>query len=278
MLDAVLREFQPVCEALSIPILVSDNASTDSTPEVCEAWARRWPGFRFRRHPQTLPAGRSVMSAIEMSDAEYTWLSGDDDCLLQSGIRWVASRLAQHSPDAIVVRTIEVPWPDYVELRSPVGPQIAPVVARDAGNGGLTVHTDAGRFFASRHIILPAPTVIYRTAPTLATNYERYQETHHAHIGALFDALAVEQARRGRIDVVETDVLCSVSLTVHHDRGKDQWTDIFRYLGTEGFPKWFSLLPALYAPYVHVAEAHYRHIFRDLLSENDDDQSQERTR
>jgi glycosyltransferase involved in cell wall biosynthesis len=277
MLDAVLRELQPTCEALSIPILVSDNGSVDDTPEVCARWASRWPGFRFQRRPQSIPAGRSVMSAIEMSDAEYTWLAGDDDYLLPRAIHSVAQWLSRRSPDALVVRTMEVPRPNFVALDVPFGPQLAELLRREDTGEGICEYSGAGEFFAAKHIILPAPSVIYPTDRTLATDYERYQETHHAHIGALFDALAIEQAKRGRIDVLELLEICSVSLTVHHDRGKDQWTELFRYLAEEGFPKWFSLLPPIYAPHIPIAEAHHRHIFRAVLGPKGDEESSEST-
>jgi glycosyltransferase involved in cell wall biosynthesis len=266
MLDAVLHELVPVCEALSIPIFLSDNGSRDETPEVCSRWAGRWPGFRFQRHPETVPFGHSVMSAMAMSDAEYTWLSGDDDYLVPPGIRSVVDWLSRRSPDALVVRAIEVPHADFAALDVPLGPQLEPLIAREPADGSIREYGGADEFFAARHIILPAPTVIYPTDRTLATDYGRYLETHHAHIGALFDALAAEQARRGRVDVLELGEVCSVSLTVHHDSGKDQWSDVFRYLAEEGFPKWLSLLPPIYAPHLHIVEAHCRHIFRSVLS------------
>ena len=275
MLDALLREFQPTCEALAIPILVSDNCSSDDTSEVCARWTRRWAGFRHRRHPETLPMGRSVMSAIEMSDAEYTWLAGDDDYLQPAGLRAAAELLSRRAPSAIVVRSIEVPRADFVALDRPLAPQLEEVLARHPTGTGIREHRDAGAFFAERHIILPAPTVIYATDRTLATDYERYQETHHAHIGALFDALAVEQAERGCVDVPELTDVCSVSLTVHHDRGKDHWGGLHRYFAEHGFPKWFSLLPPIYTPHLPIAEAHYRHIFRDILGSRTSDAASE---
>ncbi|MFN8641285.1 MAG: glycosyltransferase [Candidatus Binatia bacterium] len=265
MLDAVLHEMVPVCDALGIPVFVSDNGSGDATPEVCAAWARRSVGFHYQRHPQTVPFGHSVMSAMAMSDAEYTWLSGDDDFLVPEGIRTVFRILGERGPDALVVRTIEVPRPDFAALDAPLGPQLAPLLAQAPAARAVRTYADAGEFFAARHIILPAPTVIYPTERTLATDYARYLDTHHAHIGALFDALAAAQARSGRVDVVEIGDLCSVSLTTHHAEGKDQWSELFRFLAVEGFPRWFSLLPPLYAPHLPIAEAHHRHIFRAVL-------------
>jgi glycosyltransferase involved in cell wall biosynthesis len=277
MLDAVLTELVPECEAHSIPIFVSDNGSGDETPQVCAQWATRWSGFQFQRHLQTVPFGRSVMSAVAMSNAEYTWLSGDDDYLVPRGIRSVVDWLSRRSPEAIVVRTIEVPRADFVNLDVPVGSQLEELIARAANVEGIREYSCAAEFFAAKHIILPAPTVIYPTDRTLATDYERYLETHHAHIGALFDALALEQAKRGRVDVLELPEICSVSLTVHHDRGKDQWTDVFRYLAEEGFPKWLSLLPPIYAQHIPIVEAHCRHIFRAVLSPPPNQESSEPT-
>ena len=265
MLDAVLHELVPVCEELSIPIFVSDNGSRDATPEVCARWAARWSGFRFQRHPRTVPFGHSTMSAIAMSDAEYTWFSGDDDYLVPRGIRAVVEWLSRGSPDAVVVRAIEVPHADFATLDAPLGPQLAPLLVGEPAEGAVREYHGADEFFAAKHIILPAPTVIYPTDRTLATDYARYLETHHAHIGALFDVLAAEHARRGRVDVLELGEVCSVSLTVHHDGGKDQWKDLFRYFAEEAFPKWLSLLPPIYAPHHHIVEAHCRQIFRAVL-------------
>jgi len=266
MLDAVLRHLVPVCDSLSIPILVSDNCSDDATPEVCAQWAARWPGFRFQRHPARVPFGHSLMSAVEMCDAEYTWLAGDDDFLVPSGVRSVLDWLTRRAPDAIVVRTIEVPTAGFVALDQPLEPQLAEILDRESKGDGVREYRAADDFFAEKHIILPAPSVIYPTDRALATDYERYLDTHHAHIGSLFDALAVEQAERGHIDVIELTEVCSVSLTVHHDQGKDQWSELFRYFGQVGFPKWLSLLPPIYSKHIPIVEAHCRHIFRAVLS------------
>lgn len=166
----------------------------------------------------------------------------------------------------MVVRAMEVPRPDFADLDVPLGPQLAALLASKPADGGIREYTGADEFFAAKHIMLPAPTVIYRTEPTLTTDYARYLDTHHAHIGALFDALAVEHARRGGVDVLELTDVCTVSLTVHNEHGKDQWSDVFRYLAVEGFPKWLSLLPPIYAPHIPIVEAHTRHIFRAVLA------------
>ena len=74
--------------------------------------------------------------------------------------------------------------------------------------------------------------------------------------------------------MLEFGKICSVSLTTHHGQGKDQWSDLYRSFA-EGFPKWFAHLPALYSPHLHIAEAHYRHIFRSVLDTGSDHDSRE---
>ncbi len=265
MLDALMRELVPTCRALGVPIFVSDNGSRDATPEVCARWAAEWSGFRFQRHPTTLPIGENVMSAIAMSDAEYTWFAGDDDYLVPDRVVEVFRLLTERSPSAVVVHTVEVPRPDFVDLGAPVGEQLSALFAPRGVDPPMVTYDAAASFFAAKHYRLPAPSVIYRTEPTLATDYARYLETHHAHIGALFDALAQEQQERGRVEVLELREVCSVSLTVHDAHGKRNWSDIFRFLANEGFPRWFAMLPAIYAPHLPEALAFHRHIFRAAL-------------
>ncbi len=63
-------------------------------------------------------------------------------------------------------------------------------------------------------------------------------------------------------DVTDPTAVHSISLTVHDAHGKKNWSDIFRFLALEGFPLWFSLLPAIYADAIPDAMAFHRHIFR----------------
>lgn len=261
MLDAILRELVPVAEAQGVPLFLSDNGSTDATPEVCARWAARHPLLRVRRHATTLPAIESVMSALAMSDAEYTWLCGDDDYITPAGLGAVRALLDAGSPSAIAVAWLEVPPGRPTDLDAPLGPQLAPLFAQ-APSGRREYH-DAAEFFRVKVYDLPVPSVIYRTAETLATDYARYHPTLHSHLGALYDALAAEQEKRGRVDVIELLDPCTVSLTAMGRRGKDDWKHIsFEDLAIRAFPLWFELLPQLYQPHVPAGLARHRHIFR----------------
>jgi hypothetical protein len=197
-----------------------------------------------------------------MSRTEYTWLRGDDDYLVPTALPLLLEVLRERRLSAVVTGTAEVSAGQVVDYGAPLWPQLAALATRRPGRRDYA-HADA--FFAAKLYDLPVPSVVYRTAETLATAYQRYFPTHHAHIGALFDALAVEEAERGGIDIVELDDVCSVSLTsiAVSPKGKEDWVDdIFTYLAHTGFPMWFDLLPKLYAPHLEAAMAHHKHIFR----------------
>jgi len=70
-----------------IEVLVSDNASTDHTAEVLEAFA---PRIRFRIRPTNIGYfGNTVGLATEMAQGRWIWALGDDDLILRGGLERV---------------------------------------------------------------------------------------------------------------------------------------------------------------------------------------------
>lgn len=64
-----------------LEVLVSDNCSSDHTPEIVAAWAERFAPvtFRSQRHPENIGWMRNFSSCYETADGRYCWLVGDDD-------------------------------------------------------------------------------------------------------------------------------------------------------------------------------------------------------
>jgi UDP-glucuronate decarboxylase len=261
MLDAVLGHLAPLCEGLGVPIVVADNASSDATPAVCARHAAGHAGVRFERHSREVSLDESVMSALALSAADYTWLCWDDSWLLPQGLAHVLGVLGGGSPSAVLAATTSVRPGSAVDPGAPVAPQIAHLVER-ARREGTCHFTHAGDLFRARFYGLPIPSVIYPTAAVLGADHRRYHGTFHPHIGALYDVLAGEEASRGQVDVAEILDVCSVSLTPLGERGKQSWTAHFDDIGRRALPAWFELLPQLYQPDVPAALAHHRHIFR----------------
>ena len=62
-------------------LIVSDNASTDSTPEIVEQFAIRDKRVKYRRHEQNVGAIRNFNCLVEVATGEYfKWASHDDVC------------------------------------------------------------------------------------------------------------------------------------------------------------------------------------------------------
>lgn len=73
-LDSVLAQTYA-----DIEILVVDNASTDSTPDIVQRYAERDPRIRYVRNPENIGAGRNFKRCVELARTEYfRWQSADD--------------------------------------------------------------------------------------------------------------------------------------------------------------------------------------------------------
>ena len=104
------REYlEPLLEALvrqervaGLQIVISDNASTDGTEELCREYARRWTQIKYVRLPENLGPDRNFLSCVEHADAEYCWLFGSDDLPLPGAASRVLRLLDDGAPDILL--------------------------------------------------------------------------------------------------------------------------------------------------------------------------------
>ena len=62
-----------------LELIVCDNASTDRTPEICAAYARRDARVRYFRNPRNLGAGPNYDRCFRLARGEYfKWAAHDD--------------------------------------------------------------------------------------------------------------------------------------------------------------------------------------------------------
>ena len=75
-LDSLLAQTFP-----DIEIIVTDNCSTDSTPQIVEEYARRDPRVRYFRNETNLRAAGNYNRGVELARGEYfKWNPADDVC------------------------------------------------------------------------------------------------------------------------------------------------------------------------------------------------------
>ncbi len=91
---------------LSFELVVSDNHSTDATPEVIADWARRHPEIRAVRQPRNVGYIDNYLSVHRLALGEYTVYLADDDRLAFDGLRKVVAFLEQNRD----VACAQTPW------------------------------------------------------------------------------------------------------------------------------------------------------------------------
>ncbi len=98
-LTAVLAQVDPQ-EAAQVEVLVLDNASGDSTPEVVEEARRLSPDvpFCYVRHPENIGMDKNFLEAIRLAQGRFVLLVSDDDILLPGAVSALLSLIQEH-PD-----------------------------------------------------------------------------------------------------------------------------------------------------------------------------------
>lgn len=76
MLDSVLDQTYSEFE-----LIISDNASDDRTPEICQEFARKDPRVRYFRQPANVGAPRNFNFVFEQARGQYfKWAADNDVC------------------------------------------------------------------------------------------------------------------------------------------------------------------------------------------------------
>lgn len=99
-LDVSLRELISQASEISdsIEIVISDNASTDSTKQVVEDAQKKYPAIVYSCNSENLGYDRNLDAAIRKSSGEFCWFLSDDEILLSGWLSVLIDLLITH-PD-----------------------------------------------------------------------------------------------------------------------------------------------------------------------------------
>jgi abequosyltransferase len=83
-----------------LELVVSDNCSSDATPEVAARWQRTLGAelLQVRRQAENVGAIRNIESCLVQAGQRHVWAISDDDVLSPSAVAQVLTRLQRH-PD-----------------------------------------------------------------------------------------------------------------------------------------------------------------------------------
>jgi glycosyltransferase involved in cell wall biosynthesis len=90
-----------------VEVILSDNASPDDTPAICQKWKDRFESrgveCRVNRNPQNVGPLPNIARCIEMSSTRFTWVIGDDDDIPDGKLAWVIEQLRKDPDLASIV-------------------------------------------------------------------------------------------------------------------------------------------------------------------------------
>jgi glycosyltransferase involved in cell wall biosynthesis len=102
-----------------VSVLVSDNASSDETPEVARAFQALVPSAHVIRHEHNLGPDENFCRCVELADADYFWIIGDDDLPRAGAMRQILQLLGQQAPDLLYMQS---DWRETVVDNDPKAP------------------------------------------------------------------------------------------------------------------------------------------------------------
>lgn len=85
-------------------IVISDNASTDGTPEICRAYAARDPRVRYHRNETNLGHTINTNQVVHMARGRYYRQHHDDDLMEPTCLQACVEAL-EANPDAVLAHT-----------------------------------------------------------------------------------------------------------------------------------------------------------------------------
>ena len=111
-LNRLLAQLESAVQGLSSPsavrIIVSDNASVDSTHSSVVRWQQRMPNWQLVSQQHNIGMMRNFEFLIRQSTATYCWLIGDDDELLPSfSLENLLRKLTQVQPALLIFAPTE---------------------------------------------------------------------------------------------------------------------------------------------------------------------------
>ena len=102
-------------------LYVSDNTSTDQTPQVVEGFQKQGVPLVYSRNPANLGISRNLTKVIGMGKGRFIWTVGDDEMISPKALANMLKVLRQHDPGLLLAfdtrYTLKLPapqlFPDY---------------------------------------------------------------------------------------------------------------------------------------------------------------------
>jgi glycosyltransferase involved in cell wall biosynthesis len=170
-LDSILAQLTDECE-----IIVSDNASVDSTKEVVATYASRCARVRYRRNDENVGPDRNHDLAVQLARGEYCWLMADDDVMKDGAIQAVLHKIHE-SPYSLVVVNGEIRNIDLSKvLRRPMF---------DVKEERIYGPEDMDRLAVDTEALVVTSCLVLKRALWISRSREQYYGSMFVHVGVI---------------------------------------------------------------------------------------------
>ncbi len=96
-----------------IEVVVSDNASTDTTKEVAEKYRKYFTHYTYVVNEKNLGFDPNVLSSVKNATGTYCWYLADDDVMVNGSLDYVVEKLLTNKYDVITVESAPITSIDY---------------------------------------------------------------------------------------------------------------------------------------------------------------------
>jgi len=86
-----------------VELLISDNASPDDTPEVVESFRKKGLKVIYQRNVTNIGSDANFLQCYNMARGDFAWIFGDDDVIVDGGLRQVVRVLEKYECDLVAV-------------------------------------------------------------------------------------------------------------------------------------------------------------------------------
>ncbi len=183
-LERIAAEVQRLPEGRQsqVELAISDNGSTDGTPDVVERFRGRYPWLRvvYNRRAENAGPSANYRAVLEMASGKYAWYLSDDDVLLPGAIVKLFEMFDRY-PDVDAYCMNVCAFMDDVRERTP------PILSRPE-DGRVADKNDALKLISSLMSFISI--LVFRRESVPLSGYERFVNTMLVTAFMFVDAMA----------------------------------------------------------------------------------------
>ena len=118
-LDSIFNQFEDESLKNLVEVVVSDNASPDSTQNLVAEYQKKFSQLKYFRNPENLGADLNIVNSVVKATGKYGWYLGDDDALPPGALKYACGVLEKFSPavmgikPAVFTDPTRVPGPEF---------------------------------------------------------------------------------------------------------------------------------------------------------------------